>query len=40
MCKHIVDGNEQKGRGNPTAVSEDAQAEIFLTFKWKQYISL
>jgi hypothetical protein len=34
----MVDGNEQKGRGKTTAVSEDAEAEIFITFKWKQYI--
>ncbi len=38
MCKHMVDGNEQKGHGKTTAVSEDAEAEIFITFKWKQYI--
>ncbi len=37
MCKHMVDGNEQKGHGKTTAVSEDAEAEIFITFKWKQY---
>ncbi len=40
MCKHMVDGNEQKGHGKTTAVSEDAEAEIFITFKWKQYIPL
>ncbi len=38
MCKHMVDGNEQKGHGKTTAVSEDAEAEIFITFKWKQYM--
>ncbi len=38
MCRHIVDGNEQKGRRNTTSISEDAEAEIFLTFKWEQYI--
>ena len=33
----MVDGNEQKGRGKTTAVSGDAEAEIFITFKWKRY---
>ncbi len=40
MCRHMVDGNEQKGRRKTTAGSEDAEAEIFLTFKWKLYIQL
>ena len=38
MCKYMVDGNEQKGRGKTTAVSEDAEAEIFITFNCQQYI--
>ncbi len=38
MCKHMVDGNEQKGHGKTTAVSEDAEAEIFTTFQWNYYI--
>ncbi len=40
MCKHMVDGNEQKGHGKTTAVSEDAEAEIFITFQWNRYILL
>ncbi len=33
MCKHMVDGNEQKGHGKTTAVSEDAEAEISYNFQ-------